>query len=269
MALSANHTFFHYGGSFPSRVTACLSTVALLVSLLIGAVVARYPQPLTNYVFMALLFGLALVISVSYAFDLREGSSSFKKWNSNLTSTFITCLLTLLILPVLYHMIWYSQLTSTENEIQTDLIVSHSWKISPKRDDRLQMTDISWPRQENIQFPSVALLQRLDWSSQANLTTTSRPKCFLGWYDENAPTCSNMTAGDTCSCNDSWSQSITKNFSWQGVEYDLLSLSASGSLVSTQPTFLMFAQAFFTCMRPFYAVILLDWEWALRQMQII
>jgi len=65
---------------------------------------------------------------------------------------------------------------------------------------------------ESVGFPSIALFQRKDWSSQANLLGHQGPtssKCYLGWYNDNATACANLepeTLGNSteCTCKELW-----------------------------------------------------------------
>lgn len=96
-------------------------------------------------------------------------------------------------------------------------------------------------------FPSLTLFQRADWTSQANLDVSVPGKCFLGWYDETAPDCSDVEPGTTpCQCPGSWDQKVT-DFQWHNTTYRSLTLTSTSSMLSTVPTTQMIAQAFFNC----------------------
>ena len=107
--------------------------------------------------------------------------------------------------------------------------------------------------QTQAAFPSVALFQRQDWSSQADLIPLQ--KCFLGWLidsPKDEPPCNSlppsaMVPGKSCNCTDSWSHEIIENFEWQHTNYRCVSFTPSTALVSGVPTYSMTLQAFFNC----------------------
>ena len=104
--------------------------------------------------------------------------------------------------------------------------------------------------QAQAQFPAITLFQRQQWTSQAHLLA-GKSKCFLDWYDDNAPMCNSLsteqiTPGQACNCNDSWSVFIVY-ITWQRVSYRSLSFMTAANLIASEPSYLMKLQAFFTC----------------------
>lgn len=102
--------------------------------------------------------------------------------------------------------------------------------------------------QDDVYFPSVALFQRPDWSSQGYLNVTNAPpKCFLGWYQENAPDCNTVAPGTLpCRCDGSWSEEVA-SFMWQNVSYQYLDMQATSAMLCKIPTTQMILQAFYWC----------------------
>ncbi|KAH6892549.1 hypothetical protein B0T10DRAFT_594349 [Thelonectria olida] len=194
--------------SFPSAITGWLCAGLLVISLCLGVLAAHLPVHSMPFVFMVVLFLFVLPVVVVLALDWSRTrrTSPHGTWSPNLTNTATTILLALVVFPMLYKTTWHHQL----NE-QTLTLVEDSV--------------------EQIGFPSIALFQRLDWPSQTDLTTSAKPKCFVGWHDETAPPCSSALANTTCSCAQNWDLSIDPNFHWQGVSYKILSLKASKHLI--------------------------------------
>lgn len=103
--------------------------------------------------------------------------------------------------------------------------------------------------QNETYFPSFTLFQRADWTSQANMQAEVSPKCFLGWFDEEAPECSANPGAEPslpCQCVGGWSDTI-RDFKWHNTSYRALSFQASKDMVSPYPTIQMVAQTFFSC----------------------
>lgn len=99
-------------------------------------------------------------------------------------------------------------------------------------------------------FPSLTLFQKTDWTSQADLTTSASPKCFLERFDEEAPDCNRVTPGTLpCRCDGSWGESI-EDFVWQNTTYRSLAFTATAAMQCLTPTTQMIAQAFFYCKSP-------------------
>ncbi|KAK4191329.1 hypothetical protein QBC35DRAFT_487939 [Podospora australis] len=141
--------------------------------------------------------------------------------DQNLGNTIITLLVATLALPVLYWTTWFPDQTRNVSTFERDTV-------------------------DKVYFPSLTLFQRSDWTSQANLDVSARPKCFLGWHNEKAPSCDNITIpGVACQCTDQWDDDV-RDFEWQNTSYRALSLISSKSMVSPIPTYQMIAQAFFT-----------------------
>lgn len=95
-------------------------------------------------------------------------------------------------------------------------------------------------------MPSITLLQQKDWTSQADLNVSARPKCFLGRFNEEASGCGTVAAGPPCRCHNRWAEDVV-DFEWQNDSYRALALTSPKDMVSVRPTSLMIAQAFFSC----------------------
>ncbi|KAK8092468.1 uncharacterized protein PG998_014953 [Apiospora kogelbergensis] len=88
-------------------------------------------------------------------------------------------------------------------------------------------------------------MQNVDWSSQANLTLKSKPKCFVGWLRDNLPSCDRVDVpGDWCNCSSLWDDTIY-DFHWQNTTYATLRWNADEHMVNSRPTTPILAQAFF------------------------
>ncbi|KIM95647.1 hypothetical protein OIDMADRAFT_133314 [Oidiodendron maius Zn] len=142
-------------------------------------------------------------------------------YRRNLGNTVMTVCLSLLIMPLLYNYLWYPNLRQQALQFSED-IVDHAY------------------------FPSIAVFQRMDWSSQATLDDISaEPNCFLGWYEPNAADCNTSEPGTLpCSCNGSWSEDI-RDFVWQNASYRYLNMQATSAMLCNIPTTLMILQAFY------------------------
>lgn len=90
-------------------------------------------------------------------------------------------------------------------------------------------------------------MQNVEWSSQASLTLDSKPKCFVGWMEDNLPACNRVThQGDWCNCTSQWDTGISR-FVWQNTTYNMLAWNADEHMVNSRPTTPLLAQAFFNC----------------------
>ncbi|OBT53607.1 hypothetical protein VE04_05157 [Pseudogymnoascus sp. 24MN13] len=144
------------------------------------------------------------------------------QYNYNLGNTVLTLSISALVLPWLYYKFWYPNRTKS-------VIISDQDTV------------------DSVYFPSLTLFQRADWTSQANLDVSVPGKCFLGWYDESAPDCSDVEPGVTpCQCAGSWDEKVT-DFQWHNTSYRALTLTSNSSMMSKVPTTQMIAQAFFNC----------------------
>lgn len=92
-------------------------------------------------------------------------------------------------------------------------------------------------------------MQNLDWSSQAELTLDSQPKCFVGWLKNNLPACDFVdNIGDWCNCSSSWDGSVTP-FQWQNTNYSILAWNPSKFMINVNPATPLLTQVFFNCKR--------------------
>ncbi|KAK4148706.1 hypothetical protein C8A00DRAFT_47516 [Chaetomidium leptoderma] len=164
------------------------------------------------------IYGLICLPLLAYILGLifdqvlvrSAGQPTKRKHSRNLWSTVITLLVTAIVFPVLYQCFWYPDRIRNVIELSQDTV-------------------------------------RADWSSQANLGVSVPGKCFIGWYDENAPDCNELAPGTTpCQCAGSWGQDVM-DFKWQNISFRALTLISTSSMVSLAPTTQMIAQAFFTC----------------------
>ncbi|KAK2592455.1 hypothetical protein QQS21_009834 [Conoideocrella luteorostrata] len=207
----------------PSVTTAGASIFLLVVSLVIGVVAVRFPRTSTPWSFIGCWVFFGIVVLVLGAIDLvrRWLTHSAKPPRSpNLTNTVLTAVITIFVLPILFWFIWYPKLNETAVALVEDSV-------------------------DEAAFPSIALFQRSDWSSQANITVNPPPKCFTGWHNETALPCSRVAPGAPCSCAHSWDNEIEERFVWGNTTYRRLSLVSTKDVVSKRPSTLMIAQAFF------------------------
>ncbi|KAK7986918.1 hypothetical protein PG988_001906 [Apiospora saccharicola] len=99
--------------------------------------------------------------------------------------------------------------------------------------------------QPSLFYPSFAVLQNVDWSSQASLTLDSKPKCFVGWMKDSLPACDKVKmTGDWCNCTSQWDTGISR-FAWQNTTYNMLAWNADEYMVNSRPNTPIQAQAFF------------------------
>ncbi|KAM7222720.1 hypothetical protein V8F06_001907 [Rhypophila decipiens] len=151
----------------------------------------------------------------------HRASNTTRKWSTNLWSTVITLVVTVVLFPVLYKQFWFRDRSRGTIEISQDSL-------------------------ETTRFPSIAVLQRSDWTSQANLDGRVPGKCFIGWHDERSPDCEELPPGTTpCQCAGSWAQNIV-DFQWHNTSYRAQILTSTSSMVSIAPTTQMIVQTFFT-----------------------
>lgn len=99
----------------------------------------------------------------------------------------------------------------------------------------------------SVFYPSIAVMQNVDWSSQANLTLKSKPTYCVGWMRDNLPSCDLVDVpGDCCNCSSLWDTTIY-TFQWQNTTYATLRLNGDEHMVNSRPTTPILAQAFFNC----------------------
>ncbi|KAK7913813.1 hypothetical protein PG985_011516 [Apiospora marii] len=124
-------------------------------------------------------------------------------------------------MPLLVLCLWRSDLQAIETVVRKDEVPS-------------------------VFYPSFAVTQNAEWSSQANLTLDSKPKCFVGWMKDSLPACDRVEKpGDWCNCT-SQSDTAISSFVWQNTTYNLLAWNADTHMVNSRPTTPILAQAFFT-----------------------
>ncbi|KAF2138606.1 uncharacterized protein K452DRAFT_89052 [Aplosporella prunicola CBS 121167] len=123
-------------------------------------------------------------------------------------------------MAILYNALWYQKLNEHTLELRQDTVTEAA-------------------------FPSVAMIERNDWTSQAHLLPNFS-KCFIGWYKNSAPSCG-TSGGPTlpCNCSDAWTQDVVEDLEWQNTSYRYLEFSAPPSLISQSPTTIMILQSFF------------------------
>lgn len=90
------------------------------------------------------------------------------------------------------------------------------------------------------------MLQDVNWSSQAELTLNSPPKCFVGWLENGLATCDSAEVGEWCDCGANWDDDITL-FKWKNTTYNKLTWTTTESMLSVNPATPILAQAFFKC----------------------
>lgn len=105
--------------------------------------------------------------------------------------------------------------------------------------------------QDQAYFPSIAILQQLDWTSQAELVLKDAPpKCYLGWANDAAPDCDVVTSSASpipCRCQRNWDTEFIEPYVWESYAYRLLTLTASKEMVCTKATTKMLAQVSLKC----------------------
>ena len=95
-------------------------------------------------------------------------------------------------------------------------------------------------------FPSIALLRDLNWSAQAKITLKKTPKCYIGKWEEELPSCSEGTPRGACDCVNDWISQV-QNFWWRDKKYEMLQLQTKASDVSVGLDQPLFVQTFFSC----------------------
>ncbi|RKU49366.1 hypothetical protein DL546_001492 [Coniochaeta pulveracea] len=163
-----------------------------------------------------------LLTGSAYCFQKK----SFRgRYSRNLGNTVCVVLACLVGSTALYWTTWYPNLRRDVITTSTDTVNS-------------------------TYYPSIALFQRLDWSSQGHLTVDNLPpKCFLGWYNDAAPDCDSIAVPGSalpCKCDTRWDSSVTELFVWEDTTYRLLILHASRGMISLHPTTAMLAEVWFT-----------------------
>ncbi|KAK3984759.1 hypothetical protein QBC44DRAFT_9091 [Cladorrhinum sp. PSN332] len=148
------------------------------------------------------------------------GLQAQTEYNRNLGNTVITLIIATAVLPALYWSFWYNDRNRNVITLDRDTV-------------------------QRAYYPSITLFQQKDWTSQAVLDVSARPKCFIGPFNETAPECGTVSLGLDCQCHNRWAEDVV-DFEWQNTSYRALTLMSSQPMVSLRPTSLMIAQAFFT-----------------------
>ncbi|KAH8590421.1 hypothetical protein B0O99DRAFT_691635 [Bisporella sp. PMI_857] len=201
--------------------------VAFVVILIL---VSRFTDNTSWFAVVAFgsLSSVGLLLYAVWSFiSLRQNQA----YSANLGNTAAVVLLTIPLFTVLYLKLWYPQLNHDVMTTTIDMV-------------------------DEIEFPSIALFQRKDWSSQANLrgrfSETSGSKCFLGWYNETAPSCHDLPAGslnnDTqCTCRELWynNDQVIEDFVWMNTSYRYVAFNSPPWLSTSTPTYMLLLQAFF------------------------
>ena len=153
-----------------------------------------------------------------------------KPWYSyNLSNTAIFLIITLITVPALYCKVWYPDRIKHVITFEQDTLVRNpfTWFFAEALPNQLT--------QDWASFPSIALFQRIDWTSQANLVSWPG-KCFLGWHDEAAPACDKVEPGTLpCKCGGNWASDVN-TIVWRNATYSYKTLKATPSMVSLAPT---------------------------------
>ncbi|TAQ86447.1 hypothetical protein B7494_g5223 [Chlorociboria aeruginascens] len=163
---------------------------------------------------------------------LLQPPPSHEDYRPNLGNTVAVVLLTIPLFTVLYVTLWYPGL-------RDNVLIETSDSVT------------------NVRFPSIAIFQREDWTSQASLLGTDSAgvdsKCFLGWYDDSAPSCESLGKGNLgnttrCNCEELWynNGSVIEGFEWMNAVYRYTVFDAPAWLSSDTPTYLLTLQTFFT-----------------------
>lgn len=93
-------------------------------------------------------------------------------------------------------------------------------------------------------------MQNVDWSSQADLTLDSQPKCFVGWLKNDLPACDAVEKiGDWCNCTAYWDKTIT-TLEWHNTTYNMLAWNPNEFMINVSPTTPLVVQVFFNCELP-------------------
>ncbi|KAK4217729.1 hypothetical protein QBC37DRAFT_437796 [Rhypophila decipiens] len=217
----------------PPRKAVVFLVVAWLLWLVLALrwVVHDTKEPFNFFCLMV----LPLVLNFK-----QRASNTKRKCSTNLWSTVITLVVTVVLFPVLYQRFWFRDRTRGTIEISQDSLVRYI-QVPPSLP-----TMANSILQETTRFPSIAILQRSDWTSQANLAGSVPGKCFIGWYDERSPDCEELPPGTTpCQCAGSWAKNIV-DFQWHNTSYRAQILTSTSSMVSNAPTNQMIVQTFFT-----------------------
>ncbi|KAK3904055.1 hypothetical protein C8A05DRAFT_32193 [Staphylotrichum tortipilum] len=147
-------------------------------------------------------------------------------YRRNLANTVLLVVISLVILPVLYRKFWQPALLQ-------DVIQSNRDTVP------------------EVYFPSLTVLQRADWTSEATLTLSNLPKCGLHWLpppNHTLPSCRDVPSPGTegCDCAANWDTAITESLVWQNTTYRALTLHATDDMLCVVPTTKMVVQAYFT-----------------------
>ncbi|PKS08635.1 hypothetical protein jhhlp_005022 [Lomentospora prolificans] len=186
-------------------------------------IVGGLAVPVASALFSYLLFGI---------FRARRAAPK-RQYSTNLGNTYLTLTIAAVILPVLYWRFWHREMNRDVFTFSQDHLVSDTETIL-----LLLKTPVWKEATADV---------RSDWTSQANLDSSTPGKCFIGWHQETpeTPDCNTVEPGTTpCRCDGSWAENVV-DFTWQNITYRALSFNSTESLVSTTPTTQLIIQAFF------------------------
>lgn len=152
--------------------------------------------------------------------QLRQHTTASHRWTANRCNTILTASITTLAMPLIFNFIWKPNIVANVLSVQRDEL-------------------------PEVYYPAVAVLRMVDWTSQANLTLDSRPKCFVGWMGNDLPACDAVqTIGDRCNCTSNWDEAIVA-FQWQNTTYRMLTWTPAKYMINKTPTVPLLLQAFF------------------------
>ncbi|KAE8446992.1 hypothetical protein EG329_011474 [Mollisiaceae sp. DMI_Dod_QoI] len=210
--------------SKPSSAVALLFIIIFLVFIVILFTGAGLAINDIRWVIIITGCASSLALLVCAVWNLyRQRALDYK---SSLGNTFILVLSTIPLYTGLYAKLWYPLLN-------TDIVVSSTDSVN------------------NIRWPSIAVFQRSDWSSQGDLIG-NMSKCYLGWYNDTAPQCKTLdpkTFGNNteCTCHELWynNDEVIDEFEWMGTTYRYMVFNSPPWFLCNTPTYLLSLQTFF------------------------
>ncbi|EPE35324.1 hypothetical protein GLAREA_11023 [Glarea lozoyensis ATCC 20868] len=207
------------------NATTVFSFLCVLISFAVLLCMgARFPRE--SMLTVILVFGATCSVVLPIRYFLSNRANRRHVYRPNLGNTITIVILTIPTFTLLYAKLWYPQR-------RTEILTSSTDSVT------------------SVRFPSVAVFQRSDWSSQAILRSGGS-KCFLGWHNEAAPACASLdpkTFGNStqCTCKELWynNDSVFQEFIWQNTSYRYVVFDSPKWLISTNPTYLLLLQTFF------------------------
>jgi len=168
------------------------------------------------------------------------------EWSRDRLSTCVIVLAATGGYIALYHLQWHGQVKRLSLTSSIDVVVSNVLTVSIYSDPDNHI-------QNNIRFPSTAVLQMRGWDTQATLSTSDSPKCWLDSYPNQttSTSCSSPASGrslnsQSCDCSDIWDEKQV-NLTWQGADYVYYNFPPPPSFMSTSPMRLLVLQVFYHC----------------------